>query len=694
MKTKLITYFIAYLISIKICYPQWIQTDGPYSSINISTIFQQGDRIYAGTNCGLHSIDIISDRWTLRADIDTKAYSKKGDTLFFGNDGVSYMLLSNLNFEPVSMGLSSKSITTIKHTDTCLYVGGSWGFYKSNGFSSNWKSYNNGLPFESDPIPQRNSINEVMLGYHINSIEIKGHILLCGTQQGIYKSDINNISWTAANNGLPQEEVHLLLNINDTIFACIDNKIYYSINDGDFWIEFYIGSSRITSICNSKGVFYVTSLGNGIYFSKDNGLNWNSLNSGLIDLQITSLFIFDTLFICGSINEGVYYKSDNDWINNKKGLICSSIRSMTVTSKTLFSNDFEKIYISNNGLQWNNISPNISKDYFSMLNSMGDTVFLSVEFNKPSWPSDNPFIVYTNDDGKYWNELINPVPFAGDDAYRIYCYKNRLYAYEDEIMYYTDDLGASWTDITIPDKCYIYDILVYNSIPFVSACGNGNVFKLTSETNWVISNSGLPSDLEINDLAKTTDAIYAYVMVHGMYVSKDDGLTWSKADNGLDAGYWGINSFAFSDKNIFVTTENGIFYSDNYGQNWYALNDGLINRNVGSIVIFNDTLFVGTCGNGIWKHDIASIPLSIPENIFINEQIRIYPNPASNYFAITTTTNLKKRIQIIDIKGEQILSEQISSNDLIDISNIPNGAYFILINTDKEVFTTKLLVYK
>jgi hypothetical protein len=84
---------------------------------------------------------------------------------------------------------------------------------------------------------------------------------------------------------------------------------------------------------------------------------------------------------------------------------------------------------------------------------------------------------------------------------------------------------------------------------------------LNSDNNWILSNNGLPTDREIEGLAKTSDAIYAYVSDYGMYVSKDNGQTWIRTSNGLDTE-WGIRSFAYDDKNIFVTTENGVYYSD------------------------------------------------------------------------------------------------------------------------------------
>ena len=87
------------------------------------------------------------------------------------------------------------------------------------------------------------------------------------------------------------------------------------------------------------------------------------------------------------------------------------------------------------------------------------------------------------------------------------------------------------------------------------------------------------ANLTWTTLAKTTDALYAYVTGTGMYVSRDNGQNWSSATKGLEIDWW-TWSFTYSDKNIFLSTDNGVFYSADHGQNWHSLNDGVINQEV------------------------------------------------------------------------------------------------------------------
>ncbi len=78
--------------------------------------------------------------------------------------------------------------------------------------------------------------------------------------------------------------------------------------------------------------------------------------------------------------------------------------------------------------------------------------------------------------------------------------------------------------------------------------------------------------------------------------------------------------------------------------------------------------------------------------------ISIYPNPTNGKFNLTVLNDAVsvKNIEITNIIGKAVLSFsnfQISefSNYEIDLSDFENGIYIISIQTDKEVFTTKII---
>ena len=82
-------------------------------------------------------------------------------------------------------------------------------------------------------------------------------------------------------------------------------------------------------------------------------------------------------------------------------------------------------------------------------------------------------------------------------------------------------------------------------------------------------------------------------------------------------------------------------------------------------------------------------PSSISE--LITDEVRIYPNPASNL--VTVRTNSRNgSIQVFDISGKQLSNENYTSDNFqLNISNYSAGTYYIVITSSSLRQTTKLI---
>lgn len=76
-----------------------------------------------------------------------------------------------------------------------------------------------------------------------------------------------------------------------------------------------------------------------------------------------------------------------------------------------------------------------------------------------------------------------------------------------------------------------------------------------------------------------------------------------------------------------------------------------------------------------------------------NANIFIYPNPAKHYLTVTGSNSIKK-IEILNVAGQLILSETASGNShQLNIETLVNGVYFVSIyNSDNTVYRKKLVV--
>lgn len=678
---------LSFLLKTNSGFSQWVQTDGPYGTTTITALFQHDTTLFAAANCGYFSKSDTADRWSLHSTLNFTNYTLIGDNLFVGNAGIKLVDLANPDNPPLD--ISSIATNCLAHSDTCLYTGNDAGFFKSSDNGQSWNSYSDGLPIDTFYSPWGNYYYKYVL-----CIEVTTNYIYCGTTKGVFRNTGNLNTWVEINSGLPIEPITFIKEIDGVLYSGIGNKLFSSNTFGNSWIEINSAPSKVTCITKVTDTYYTGTDNNGVFYSIDNGANWNSLNTGLTDLSITTLSDFDTTVVCGTNTKGVFYLQNNYWINNRPGMICSNIRSMTTIDSFVVINTEPEVYISNAFNGWNKISPNVIYETFGSVSSMNDTIFLSVEYNSSSWPYDAPFILFSADNGNNWSSLTNSPLFAGDDPYSIYCENNRLYAFENDKLNFTDNLGSTWSDLSLPPQyCNGFnDFQIINAIPYAAACGNAQLIKIDNTSNWILSNYGLPTDREVLSIAYCDGAIFACVLVHGMYVSIDDGNNWTPANNGLILDY-GIYDFINYYSSLFVSSQaTGVFFTSNNGQNWYECNDGLQNKYTTPIKILNDTLYVGTLGNGVWKRPVTDLNLSTPHNENVDEFVRIFPNPASDFIQLSAGAAPINSVSIYDISGKQVLSERVNSKNMIDISGIENGMYIVSVWFENNVQISKLII--
>jgi len=75
-----------------------------------------------------------------------------------------------------------------------------------------------------------------------------------------------------------------------------------------------------------------------------------------------------------------------------------------------------------------------------------------------------------------------------------------------------------------------------------------------------------------------------------------------------------------------------------------------------------------------------------------NQTIEFYPNPVKNgYFNILNATNTTKQVEVFDILGKKVHSENTLSNR-IDIRHLNAGVYVLKVNAGNGVSSSKLIV--
>jgi hypothetical protein len=116
-----------------------------------------------------------------------------------------------------------------------------------------------------------------------------------------------------------------------------------------------------------------------------------------------------------------------------------------------------------------------------------------------------------------------------------------------------------------------------------------------------------------------------------------------------------------------------------------ALGDSM-SATAGIYFDFNEPIITNTATTTV---QIAASAAGFNKTAFV-----VYPNPASGYVSIMTENrNVEANVVFTDVLGKTVLTGKILGNtNLIDITSLNTGVYFITINTDGKSLTQKLIV--
>jgi len=90
----------------------------------------------------------------------------------------------------------------------------------------------------------------------------------------------------------------------------------------------------------------------------------------------------------------------------------------------------------------------------------------------------------------------------------------------------------------------------------------------------------------------------------------------------------------------------------------------------------------------------GDIPISTTGDIGNNQEFTVYPNPVKTVLNIIFSSKSTTNLILYDLNGKEILRKNISEiKDTLDLSNLPNGVYFIQVIGDINAIK-KIIIHK
>jgi photosystem II stability/assembly factor-like uncharacterized protein len=474
---------------------------------------------------------------------------------------------------------------------------------------------------------------------------MNGEVFANEISNGVYRYNINSVSWDLIFPSVRGISTPLVLNRNGDIFCSAGNKgILRSTDNGESYTFFNQGLKNITTVTslavNSKGTLFATTQSKGIYRSTDNGEYWEKIYSSS-DVYNNSMAINskDYIFVGSNSDDRIIRSTDNG--NTWDELYDDVLKYSNIYSLKIDNRD--RLYVcteskgilrsEDNAKSWKVINNGLSEYWINTI--------LFTEKGSMFAGSANRGIFRSTDDGNSWHS-VSP-------SFSIYSSttdsKGNLFfgADGDGILLSTDN-GDSWTynnkNITATNiTSFVFD----NSGNIFSGTAQNGIYLFNpKDKKWINRKNGLYSR-NISALHKNSNGIlFAGASQDGLYKSSDNGENWIQTVNPFLNKI--ISSFGNdSDGNFFVYTTEGLYNSTDQGNSWNYLgfngqmNDIMRISNKGEIFLSiraNCILYSSNHGE-TWKTIGRQISLSQIMDFAVNNN-KIYAAPFGKGIYVST----------------------------------------------------------
>jgi len=221
---------------------------------------------------------------------------------------------------------------------------------------------------------------------------------------------------------------------------------------------------------------------------------------------------------------------------------------------------------------------------------------------------------------------------------------------------------------------------------------NGRLFKIeNAQSNPVATEIGgndFPiaylSSLDIGGSEDTLLVTFSNYGVQSVWQTYDGGTSWVDISGNLpDMPIRWCLYHPQNSKQVMLATEVGIWATDDAGAeevSWVP-DGGMPNVRIDMLQMrdIDNTVLAATHGRGliyaVW--DYYNPSTFVNENN--NHQLKVYPNPATDYLFFEHQSDSQLEILITSLDGKIVFDEQVKSNEKINIQNFAKGVYFASI---------------
>jgi hypothetical protein len=264
-------------------------------------------------------------------------------------------------------------------------------------------------------------------------------------------------------------------------------------------------------------------------------------------------------------------------------------------------------------------------------------------------------------------------------------------------VFYSSNNGSTWMVATgIPTANPMYDLHVEADTVYVA--GKGGIYKSTNQ-GAAFSFLGNGTNVGLRTITRHQGNLFAGdVGGTGLYVSSNNGITWSPANASVFGGFCQVFSVAQSPSIILsavsgntacTNTTGPLKASTDGGMSWVSYTVGLTGGGGGEIgTNSSNTDFFTKVGKKVFRTSVSTL---IKETS-ASSPLKAYFDSEKN-LNILLEISTRVEIKIYSVSGTLVYSGSLSDSNLkiSDLQQASTGVYFLYLSDGTNVLSGKVL---